>query len=216
MNADRVDIAIVGGGLAGGLIALAVHRADPDLRIALIEQGETLGGNHRWSWFSSDLDEAGAALMAAFEQARWDAGYDVRFVQHARTLSTGYRSLTSDDFHAALKKLLPDDAVRLNAAAASLDQDGVTLESDELFAPRIDAVLVIDCRPFEASEHLTGGWQIFMGRRMRLNRPHGMTRPIIMDADVNQLGPDGGNGGAFRFVYSLPVSEDEVLSLIHI
>lgn len=206
MSADRVDIAIVGGGLAGGLIAFAVHRADPNLHIAMIEQGETLGGNHRWSWFSSDLDDAGAALMAAFEQARWDAGYDVRFVQHARTLSTGYRSLVSDDFHAALKKLLPDDAVRLKASAASLDQDGVTLSSGE----RIDAGLVIDCRPFVPSEHLTGGWQVFMGRRMRLNRPHGMTRPIIMDADVNQLSPDGGNGGAFRFVYSLPVSEDEV------
>ncbi|MEP2735743.1 MAG: lycopene beta-cyclase CrtY [Erythrobacter sp.] len=210
MKADQVDIAIVGGGLAGGLIALAVHQADPELRIALIEKGETFGGNHRWSWFASDLDDAGAALMAEFEQSKWDAGYDVRFVQHARTLTTGYRSLTSDDFHSALTELLPDDAVRLNASAASLDEDGVTLQSDELFAPRIDAKIVIDCRPFEPSEHLTGGWQIFMGRRMRLIKPHGMTRPIIMDADVNQLSPDGGNGGAFRFLYSLPVSDDEV------
>jgi lycopene beta-cyclase len=206
MTKNAVDVAIVGGGLAGGLIALALHRADPATVITLIEQGETLGGNHRWSWFASDLDDAGTALMAGFTQAKWDAGYDVRFVGYERTLSSGYRSLTSDEFHRALSVELPEDALRLNAQATRLDADGVTLASGE----RLEAKLVIDCRPFEASEHLDGGWQIFLGRRMRLSKPHGMQRPVIMDADVNQLCPNGGNSGAYRFVYSLPVSEDEV------
>ena len=41
MSAEQLDLAIVGGGLAGGLIALAVHRAHPGLRLALIEAGPT-------------------------------------------------------------------------------------------------------------------------------------------------------------------------------
>ena len=43
-----IDLAIVGGGLAGGLAALAVHRAHPHMRITLFEAKDSLGGNHRW------------------------------------------------------------------------------------------------------------------------------------------------------------------------
>ena len=205
MTEKSVDVAIVGGGLAGGLIALALHNARPELQLALIEQGKALGGNHRWSWFSSDLNPAGTALMDGFTQAQWDAGYDVRFSEHSRTLSSGYRSLASSDFHDALMDALPADAVHLNTTAASLDAAGITLDD----GTRIAAHNVIDCRPFEPSKHLEGGWQVFLGRHMRLDTPHGLERPTIMDADVEQLAPHG-NGGAFRFIYTLPLAADEV------
>ncbi|MEO9461286.1 MAG: lycopene beta-cyclase CrtY [Marinomonas sp.] len=205
MTDKSVDVAIVGGGLAGGLIALALHRMDPTLQLALIEQGETLGGNHRWSWFGSDLDAAGTALMDCFEQARWDAGYDVRFAEHSRILTSGYRSLASSDFHDALMDALPAEAVHLSASAASLDAAGVTLDD----GTRIAARNVIDCRPFEPSKHLEGGWQVFLGQHMRLDTPHGLDRPTIMDADVDQLAPHG-NGGAYRFLYTLPLGAQDV------
>ena len=105
--ARQLDCVIVGGGLAGGLIALALHRARPDARIALVEAGETIGGNHRWSWFHSDLSDEGRALLFSFEQSKWDKGYDVRFPEHARTLSTSYRSMSSADFHEGLVRELP-------------------------------------------------------------------------------------------------------------
>ena len=54
MNGRETDVAIVGGGLAGGLIALALHRAHPEIRFQLIEAGKALGGHHRWSWFGSE------------------------------------------------------------------------------------------------------------------------------------------------------------------
>ena len=54
MSASAIDLAIVGGGLAGGLTALAVHRKYSELDVALIEAGDSYGGNHRWSWFESD------------------------------------------------------------------------------------------------------------------------------------------------------------------
>jgi lycopene beta-cyclase len=53
---EAVDLAILGGGLAGGLIALALRARRPDLRLVLVEGAETCGGNHIWSFFDSDVD----------------------------------------------------------------------------------------------------------------------------------------------------------------
>ncbi|MEP5938105.1 MAG: lycopene beta-cyclase CrtY [Erythrobacter sp.] len=205
MHGREVDVAIVGGGLAGGLIALALFRQRPDLSIALFEQGDVLGGNHRWSWFESDLDEAGRELLEAFPRTEWHKGYDVRFPKYLRTLSSGYLSLSSADYHANLMEVLPENCVRLGSKAETLDAQSVTLDNGE----RITAKTVIDCRPFEPSPHLQGGWQIFHGQHFRLDQPHGIDRPMIMDADVEQSAPYG-NGGAYRFVYVLPLAEDEL------
>lgn len=205
MNGRMTDVVIVGGGLAGGLIALALHRARPEWHLQLIESGEVLGGNHRWSWFSSDLTAAGEALLEQFEQIRWDSGYDVQFPRYRRTLGAGYRSLASEDFDAGLKRLLPPEAIRLKARVATLDAEGVTLESGE----RIAARTVIDCRSFTPSERLLGGWQIFTGRHFKYDKPHGIAQPIIMDASITQHAP-AGNRSAYRFMYVLPLAEDEL------
>lgn len=198
-------MAIVGGGLAGGLIALALHRERPEFRISLIESGKNLGGNHRWSWFESDLSNAGKALIGAVRQTGWDKGYDVRFPQYARTLKTGYRSMSSVDFHAALSRLLPESALCLGRAATGVDARGVDLDDGK----RINARTVIDCRSFSPSRHLRGGWQVFLGRHMRLPDAHGLERPAIMDADLDQRAPHG-NGSAYRFVYVLPLSAHDI------
>ena len=53
---DYCDIAIVGGGLAGGLAALALAAKRPELDVRLIEP-DAIGGNHIWSFFDSDIAE---------------------------------------------------------------------------------------------------------------------------------------------------------------
>ena len=58
------DLAIVGGGLAGGLIALAVHVRHPGADVRLIEASPRLGGNHLWSFFASDVAPADRWLVA--------------------------------------------------------------------------------------------------------------------------------------------------------
>ncbi|MEM6908603.1 MAG: lycopene beta-cyclase CrtY [Pseudomonadota bacterium] len=205
MSDSKYDVAIVGGGLAGGLIALALQRQAPDTRFVLFEGGAMLGRNHRWSWFSSDLSEAATELLSGFSLQAWDEGYEIAFPRYARTLDTSYRSLSSANYHAKLSAELPGDAVRLNTRVASLDASGVTLETGE----RVDAKRVIDCRTFQPSTKLAGGWQVFLGQHIRCDEPHGLTRPVIMDATVDQVAPHG-NGGAYRFVYVLPLSDDEV------
>ncbi len=199
------DVVIVGGGLAGGLIALALHRHVPGCRFLLIEAGRTLGGHHRWSWFETDIRPAARGLMAGFDLNGWDEGYDITFPGLGRTLPTSYRSLASAEFHRALMAELPDERVMLETRASALDAEGVTLAD----GTRIAAKRVIDCRPFKASNHLAGGWQVFLGQHFKCETPHGLTRPVIMDASVDQIAPHG-NGEAYRFVYVLPLSEDEV------
>lgn len=199
------DIVIVGGGLAGGLIALALHRHAPDCRFVVIEAGRSLGGHHRWSWFATDIRPKSRGLMAGFDVNGWDEGYDITFPGLGRTLPTPYRSLASAEFHARLIAELPPERVMLGTKAAAIDAGGVTLADGS----RIEAKRVIDCRPFRSSEHLAGGWQVFLGQQFRCQQPHGLTRPVIMDASVDQLAPHG-NGAAYRFVYVLPLSPTEV------
>jgi lycopene beta-cyclase len=204
-SASPHDLVIVGGGLAGGLIALALHRHAPGCRFVVIEAGRSFGGHHRWSWFETDIAPHARKLMEGFALNGWDEGYDITFPGYGRSLPTSYRSLASAKFHAKLIAELPAERVMLGTKAASLDARGVTLTD----GTRIAAKRVIDCRPFRASEHLAGGWQVFLGQHFRCEEPHGLTRPVIMDASVDQIAPYG-NGAAYRFVYVLPLSPTEV------
>jgi lycopene beta-cyclase len=199
MTGRECDVAIVGGGLAGGLIALALTLRRPEIVVRLIEAGPAAGGNHRWSWFATDLPPDGEALLAPFRIEQWDEGYDVAFPGFERRLATPYRSLGSQAFAATLARELPPGAIRSNRKAVGLKADEVTLESGE----RIGACAVIDCRGFRPSAHLSGGWQVFLGRRVRTPGPHRLQRPMIMDATVAQA-------GGYRFVYALPLGAEEL------
>ena len=191
-------MAVVGGGLSGGLIALALRKARPELDVRLLEGGDVLGGNHRWSWFETDLDAAGNALFEPFRKSEWN-GYDVFFPQHSRTLKARYFSLASPDFDAGLRRELAQDTIHTSRRVAHCTHDSVTLESGE----DIPARAVIDCRGFAPQQHLRGGWQVFMGRHMRTSVPHQISRPVIMDASVEQL-------GGYRFVYVLPLGARDI------
>jgi lycopene beta-cyclase len=62
---------------------------------------------------------------------------------------------------------------------------------------------VIDARGVADLSVLTCGWQKFVGRELVLAEPHGIERPVIMDATVEQR--DG-----YRFVYVLPTAAHRV------
>lgn len=193
------DVAVLGGGLAGGMIALALARLRPELRVTLIERGPRLGGNHVWSFFATDLDAAGTGLVDPLVAQRWDQGYAVRFPGLERDLPTPYRSVTSASFDAALRAALPAGAIRTGAEVVSASPTSVTLADQQT----LHAGGVIDARGLAGLPHLAGGWQKFVGQMIRTERPHGLDRPIVMDARVPQH--DG-----YRFVYCLPFGPDRV------
>ena len=188
---NDVDLAIVGGGLAGGLIALALATRRPELRLTLIERGVTLGGDHTWSFHDSDLCDDGAALVAPLISHHWPA-QSVAFERHQRRLSTGYNSILSSQFHARLNEALKDSII-LGRAVTRLSPTEVNFDSGGV----LRAGAVIDCRGAFESSHLALGFQKFVGQVVQLRQPHGIDAPVIMDATVAQL--DG-----YRFVYLLP------------
>jgi lycopene beta-cyclase len=197
MPAARHDLIIIGGGLAGGLAALALKQARPGLDVALVEPG-AIGGNHLWSFFASDVAAADAALVEALIGHRWP-GYEVRFPAHRRRLGQGYRTIESEALDTAVRAALPADGI-IAARAADASPISVTLESGEMLL----AGAVLDTRGLSAAPAgLACGWQKFCGQTLTIPAGHDLERPIVMDATVDQA-------EGYRFVYCLPFSPTEL------
>lgn len=197
-STSRADVVLVGGGLANGLIALRLKALRPDLRVVMLERDSRIGGEHTWCHFETDVSPAISGWLRPLIVHRW-SGYDVRFPAHQRSLETRYLAITSQRLHEAVTAALGSD-VWLGAAVSDVSPHQVTLSDGR----RITAAAVIDGRGPRRSRSLVLGWQKFLGQGVRLTAPHGLTRPIVMDATVSQL--DG-----YRFVYVLPLDATRLL-----
>ena len=192
----RADLVIVGGGLAGGLCALSFAHFRPRCTLLLVEPGPTIGGHHLWSFFDSDIADRDRWLVEPLIGHRW-TGYDVHFPAHGRTLDEAYNTIPSEKLDEAVRAALPAEAI-IRAGARELGPTHVVLDNGE----RIEARAVLDARGGKA-DGLKLGWQKFVGQLLTIPQGHGLTRPIVMDATVEQL--DG-----YRFVYCLPFSPTEL------
>ena len=192
------DLVLVGGGLANGLIAYRLARKRPDLKIALLEAGDRVGGNHTWSFHGTDVTQAQREWVAPLVGHSWPA-HEVRFGDRVRRLLGSYHSIPSDRFAAHLGDLASVE-IRTGVCATDLRPDGVATED----GPDFEAGAVIDGRGATDSPHLTLGYQKFLGQEVRLAAPHGLDHPILMDGRVEQV--DG-----FRFVYVLPLDTERLL-----
>lgn len=192
------DLILAGGGLANGLIAWRLRQLQPQLNVLLLEAGAEAGGNHTWSFHQDDLTPAQHAWIAPLVAHRWP-GYDVRFPALTRRLDGGYLSITSERFAEAMAQAL-GDRLRKQTPVSALTPETVTLADGSL----LRAGAVIDGRGYQPSPYLTIGFQAFLGQQWRLSQPHGLTRPLLMDATVDQ-------SAGYRFVYTLPLSADSLL-----
>lgn len=192
------DLILAGGGLANGLIAWRLQQQRPDLNVLCIEEQASLGGNHTWSFHDGDLSETHHRWLEPLVVKRWPS-YQVQFPYLSRALNSGYASITGERFAEVLTPAL-GDGLRLGCRITEISPTHVTLESGE----RLEARAVIDGRGARPSSNLVLGQQAFVGQLLRLERPHGLTAPIIMDARVPQ-------GDGYRFVYVLPFSADTLL-----
>ncbi|MDZ4082914.1 MAG: lycopene cyclase family protein, partial [Bdellovibrionales bacterium] len=80
MNADVI---IAGGGLSGGLLALRLALAHPDLRILLLERQASLGGNHTWGFQTPGDTEP---WLTSVMTKSWDR-FEVRFPNTDRAVA---------------------------------------------------------------------------------------------------------------------------------
>jgi len=194
----QADLILVGGGLANTLIALRLADAQPHLKVLLLEQADTLGGNHTWSFHGSDLTQRQRNWMHPLVQYHWD-NYEVRFPKRSRVLPGSYHSMASERLHEiAFSKLAA--RIRTGTSVVELQPDHVRLADGTSLA----AQAVIDGRGPGQSPQLDVRFQKFVGRVVELEQPHQLSGPIIMDA--NEVQDDG-----YRFFYTLPFGERTLL-----
>ena len=193
-----LDLILVGGGLANGLIAWRLRQLRPDVRLLVLEAGDSLGGNHTWSFHETDLTPAQREWTAPLVAHQWP-GHEVRFPGYARRLEGDYCCMPSQRFHEAIHPSIRD-SVRFGVRVETVAPTRVTLAD----GTRLDARAVIDGRGPGPSAHLQVGFQKFLGQEVRTRVPHGLHVPVLMDATVDQH-------GGYRFVYVLPLAPDVLL-----
>jgi lycopene beta-cyclase len=196
---------IVGGGLAGGLAALALAESRRGARVTLLEAGTRLAGNHTWSFHESDLEGEARALVMPLVARRWPR-HDVRFPGQMRSLEIGYATVTSHGFDRGVTERLVRAGCRvvLGRRAVSVEAGRVVLDDGSV----LTADTVLDARgpevPPPGARGGAAGYQKFVGLELDLSEEGPWEVPVVMDADVPQL-------GGLRFVYVLPFSRRHVL-----
>ncbi|WP_181702705.1 lycopene beta-cyclase CrtY [Chthonobacter albigriseus] len=193
------DIILVGGGLANGLLARRLRMHRPEVTLLVLEASDRIGGEHTWSFHDTDLLPREREWIEPLVVRHW-RGQSVRFPSQSRVLSGGYASITSDRFRQVIAADIGGDNIRLRTPVRALTPTTATLADGTM----LTAKAVIDGRGPVATPHMAFGHQVFVGHVFRLSHPHGLDRPVIMDATVPQT--DG-----YRFIYLLPFAPEVLL-----
>ncbi|NRA29177.1 MAG: NAD(P)-binding protein, partial [Parvularculaceae bacterium] len=157
IGSDRSDILIAGGGLSGSLIAWRLSQVRPDLTVTVIEQGQSLGGNHTWSFHSTDVPVSAHEWISPLIKHRW-SDQEIRFPAYRRPLGTGYGSIPSSVLDEVVRPDL-DEQRLVQGTISELNSNSVTLADGR----RFHAHAVIDARGQRGFEHLILGYQKFVG-----------------------------------------------------
>lgn len=207
MSGDRSAVdheyVLVGGGLANGLIALALLDARPDVRLAIVERAAHLGGEHTWCFHASDLPPAARRFVEPLVVHRWP-GYQLRFPARVHDVASPYSAVTSERFASVLGEAVSRRAgarLLLGRGAARVEPHRVVLEDGE----ELRGQVVLDGRGPEPGRFAgRAGFQKFLGLELEVDREPGLSWPILMDATVEQR-------GGFRFMYTLPLGPRRLL-----
>ena len=199
MDLDRVDVAIVGGGLSGALTAYFMAEARPERSIALFESSDRLGGNHTWSFHESDISAPALELLKPFISRSWSAT-SVEFPRVKKTIEGAYHSIRSEDLDRVLREKL-EGKVLFNSEVEKLSDTSVTLSNGDI----VEASVVLDARGLDQLPPAgINGYQKFIGYDVTLEEPHGLETPMLMDATCPQL-------EGYRFFYLLPWDQTRLL-----
>lgn len=185
LNFDRnrsPSVNIVGGGLAGCLALIALKWRWPDLDVRVTSA--PYEGTRTWCFHEGDVLPETWAWLTPFVSRSWQ-GYDVHFPKHSRTLDSRYYAICSEGFFARVREQYA------SAFIPSTENQTFDLTIRATGWPS----------EFDSSKF---GWQKFVGLDLKLKRGHGLRRPVLKDARVEQI--DG-----YRFFYCLPWSENSLL-----
>ncbi|HUU03488.1 MAG TPA: FAD-dependent oxidoreductase [Myxococcota bacterium] len=146
MKVHVKDVIVVGGGIAGLTVAKAV--ANQGMRVALVEQGDHLGG-HAGDWACMATDECArcSACLVQEEIARVAGHPGIELILAARI---GGCEGEAGDFRISLDPQAPGDASRLPR------KDWLLAEKRELGARAL--VLATGFEPYDPTENLMLGY----------------------------------------------------------
>ena len=118
---------------------------------------------------------------------------------------SSYAAATSASMSAAVRAAVaarPGFTIETAAEITEVGTHHVVLRDGR----RCDASWIIDARgPAHVATDVTAcGYQVFVGLEIQLAAPHGLLRPILMDARLPQ-------SAGYRFMYVLPLNEQRVL-----
>lgn len=195
---SQYDLLIAGGGLAAFLTAAIVLKKCPSLRVAIVEKNQQRS-QHTWSFHAKDLSPNALDIIGPLISQKWDE-YTVKFPDHERKIALEYCSIRSEDFWKSIGTLTKT-VTRITGEVCEVDKTELRLSDQNVVKGRI----VLDARGVSGKNFAKGtGWQKFIGFEIETDEAHGIARPTIMDATVEQI--DG-----FRFFYVLPFSKNKVL-----
>lgn len=183
--------------MSSSILAYRLLRSRPEINFLILEKEASFSSRETWSFHSSDLLSKDMEWVLPLTSKTW-SGYDVVFPEMKRQLiGAQYHSVRSFDLH---RKLDLVRYTRFLAEVSSLSDQGVYLRNGEF----LSAKCVIDGRGLLKSSSIRAGFQKFVGIDFELSEPHGLSRPLLMDASVEQI--DG-----YRFFYMLPWTESNLL-----
>jgi lycopene beta-cyclase len=198
MTAGSEKLLIVGGGLTGSLIALALTRLRPDADFLLIEQAGYFGGGPIGPFFRAAVPVDGDWLIEPLIVAEWPSYY-VGFEGLSLDLASPVAHLVQEQIHAEIVQSVPPERYRMGVAAIGGNERAVQLGNGEL----IEAALVIDARgDFPATDPGTHGNHV-LNRLVHFAEPHTLDRPILVDATIRTR--------VWAYLQYLPLAPDLML-----
>lgn len=195
----RDGILIAGGGLAACLAALALARFRPEVPFLIVEEEETFGGRDYRLFADADLDDDGRDLLSPLIAERWP-GFYVAFPGFSRKLKAEQSGFAAEDLHAEMVAALKPDQYRLGIKVVAVREDALVLDGGET----IKAEGAIDARGAANLSTLELLYEASVERDYRFTAPHKVDRPVLIDANVDQV-------GGLRFMRCIPLAEDRLL-----
>jgi len=195
----RNGILIAGGGLAGSLAALAIARHRPEVPLLIVEEREKFGGEGFRLFADAEPGDEGAALAGPLAIDRWP-GFYVAFPGFSRKLNIACSGFGPEDVHRAMVAALQPKNYRLGTRVVAVREDALVLDGGET----IKAEGAIDARGAANMSALELLYEARLERDYRFAAPHGVDRPVLVDATIDQ-------GPGLRFFECVPLSAERLL-----
>jgi lycopene beta-cyclase len=193
----RDGVLIAGGGVAGCLAALALARLRPDVPLLIVEERERFGGAGPQLVFADGLEGEARALAEAAADMSWPGLY-LAFPGYSRKLKGALASIGGEALHEIMIEALRPDQYRLGTKVVAVRDDALVLDGGET----IKAEGALDARGAANLSMLELLYEARTERDVRLKAPHGVDRPVLIDATV----PHGGLG----HMQVVPLSDDRL------